>query len=182
MASPDSYIYFIQDVYTERRIPCRFLQLEPEDLDEIMSDAWHGIFTPVWERIVQEEALIKHARKLICLEEASSIQGLLFLGTEIHERWTLDCLLESAPQNQYNSPKRTFTGIGKALVARLIAEHIDRGFHKPLLLETSPRALQFYTHLGALTPPRSQKPNRLLLPLDAASRVLAQVIDGTPKK
>jgi hypothetical protein len=175
---PDAYTYFIQEVHTQHRVPACFVQLTQDDLGEIVSEAWRGIFTKVWERIVQEEELRKNARKLVCMEGENSIQGLLFLGTGADDRWTLDCLLEAAPQNQYHSPRRAFRGVGKALVARLFAEHTYRGFQTPLLLETSPRALQFYKHIGALTPPHSLKPNRLILPQDVANNLFVQVIDS----
>jgi len=176
--SPDSYLYYIQEAVTADRVPTRFLPLMVSDINEIMSNAWRGIFTDVWERILQEETLRVTARKLICDEsDDQRIQGLLFLGTGQDAYWTLDCLLETAPFNRYDRSARSFRGVGSALMARLVAEHTQRGFRLPLLLETSPRAMPFYKHLGCIVPPASAKPNRLILPQEAAKRLFAQVTD-----
>jgi len=176
--TPDEYSYYIKEALGSHRVAAHFVPLEAGDREEILSDDWRGIFRAVWERIIDEQTLFQNVRKLVCESgDDTHILGLIFLADGQDEHWTFDSLLEAAPFNQYNPAARSYRGVGKALVARLIAEHTHRGYQMPLLLEASPRALPFYKHLGCTVPMNRQRANRVIITQEIAQQIFMQVTD-----
>ena len=161
------------------RVSTSFAPLEAADATEIGGVDWQGVYAAVWQRILEEESLRRCTLKLVCDgEEDRRIQGLLYLGERGSPLWSLECLLEAAPWNRYGLPseRRQYQGVGKVLVARVVAEHLALGYRDPLLIDVAPRAVRFYERLGWVQPRQSARPNRYMLEIAKAEALLQSVL------
>ena len=173
---PDSFTYLIRESATGHEVPAAFVPLQYADLNTIAAENWHGVFKPIWEQIAETEPLRKRAYKIVCDDTDKRTQGLLFLGIERGRDWSLDCLLEAAPWNRHGAGDRLYRGVGKALIARVIAEHWRLGYHSPIQLEVNPRSHLFYQRLGFVQAGEASASNRLFLPEAQARTIFESVV------
>lgn len=148
----DTLPYFV--MRAEQRVPVRFTMLEPEDERRII-DTWRGaVYFDLWQYDASQADAYQTTRKLIVADGSNdSILGLLRMGDSSSVladpvKLNTQAVLETAPRSKYQRRAREFSGAGKVLIARLIAESILRGRNGGLVVTPRPQAIPFYQHLG----------------------------------
>ena len=107
------------------------------------------------------------------------IFGLLRMGVSlsartVHGKLNTGSVLETAPHLRYHIRERRYQGVGKVLVARLIAESILRGYGGALIVSPRPQAIPFYLHLGFQ--PFSRDARRFYNRKETGSQLLQSVL------
>jgi len=137
-----------------QRVPVQFKTLETED-EQRITDSWEGsVYFDLWQYDARQADMHQTTRKLMMADGIDgSILGLLRMGSNISPladavKLNTQSVLETAPRSQYQRTGREFSGVGKVLIARLIAESILRGRNGALLVTPRPQSIPFYQHLG----------------------------------
>jgi GNAT superfamily N-acetyltransferase len=133
-------LIFVRDAQREP-IRVHFELLVDSDREALLSEPWRSaVFAEVWQEFLD----YPQALKLICGQE---IVGLLRLGEKpTGINFLRENLLESRPESKLQ-------GIGRVLVARLVAESYNKGAMGQVRVQSHKNAVGFYQHLGF-------KPNR----------------------
>jgi hypothetical protein len=167
----DALPYFITEIESDRPIPVRFALLTAADETELRGEGWAGaIFTEVWSGY----APIEQALKLISVAGTDKrIQGLVRIGTVLPgSQFLTKSLLEVAPFNRYDSQPRIYRGVGRVLIARLIAESYRQGTQGRIRVHARPGSESFYRALGF----RTKLPPIFMLDTESAERLLNEVL------
>lgn len=139
--------YFITDAETGSIVPVHFAPLLAEDAAELKNEDWsQAIFALNWLQLVGSKRVLK----LIADDtEDQRIQGILHLGeVEPNDIFLMNSLLEAAPFNQHWYTRRAYHGVGRVLVARLVAKSILLGGQGRVLVQARPGTEDFYKALG----------------------------------
>ena len=133
-----------------RQVEVGFKTLTADDLDTLKRDDWQGArFIAVWKEWAGYEVALKLTR-----HEASdnSILGIVKVGNVEYHRGKpnllRDSLLEASPSQRQSATERTYYGVGRVLVARLIRESQTAGAAGRLLVRPAQNVRQFYLRLG----------------------------------
>ena len=145
--NPNTLPYFITEPQTSRRVPARFEPLTSGDAVELNNEDWtQATFAPTWLQFVHKEDVYKLVR---VDEQDRRIQGLIHVGVVPPGRTYLaKNLLEAAPFNQRHKNMREYQGIGRVLVARLVAESVIQGWQGRVRVRPRSGTVEFYTSLG----------------------------------
>lgn len=149
-ANANALPYQITEAAQETKILASFEHLTEQDALEIQSVLWVGArFRDVWLAWLDEE----HTFKLVIDSDVKKrIQGIVRLGEVNRAEFVglslRGSLLETAPINRQQSLERMYSGIGNALIARMIVESLRQGAKGQLLVRPVDDSLPFYRHLG----------------------------------
>ena len=146
-ADPDMLPYFITEVQTGRKVSVRFEPLALDDLAELQSAEWaRAVFAAVWQYYAGDA----RTYKLVCTEgEDRRIQGIVSVGDVLPYGTSLrKSLLESAPFNRREKSAQVHRGVGRVMIARLIAESYLRGQQGRVSVVPRPGSEAFYTAIG----------------------------------
>jgi Acetyltransferase (GNAT) domain len=133
------------------KIGVHFDLLETADSEEIMGDRWKdAVYRKAWIAflgLTPHESILKLR---LNVTDTSNIEGVVKLGQIPEGGGALrTSLLESTPTNRWSTQKSpVFSGVGRVLVARLIAESYNKGGHGVVTVEPHPAAVGFYQKLG----------------------------------
>jgi GNAT superfamily N-acetyltransferase len=113
-----------------------FAPLDESDRAALLSEPWRSaVFAEVWPEFIG----YSRALKLVYDQE---ILGLLRLGEKpAGVNFLRENLLEARPESELR-------GVGRVLVARLVAESYNRGAMGQVRVESHKNAVGFYQHLG----------------------------------
>ena len=139
--------YFVTNALTGERHEVYFAPLLPEDEAELRGADWsRAVYRDVWPVYVGDPKTIK----LVCAGESTrEILGIARIGeVEKRKRFVWKSLLETAPSNRAGTQKREFEGVGRALVARLVAESYRAGGNGRVIVIPRPGSEKFYSKLG----------------------------------
>ncbi len=182
--NPDELPYYVLE--GERPVRVRFAPLEAGD-ENYINAQWHlSIFFDVWQRLAQYEIAQPTSLKLVAVEKQDdSILGLLRMGDSAsiqvtYGKLNTQSLLETAPHLRYQSREREYHGVGKALIARLIAESILRGQGGSLVVSPRPQVIPFYRHLGFQ--PLRRNPKQFFIRAEAGLLLLQSTLMGDEEK
>lgn len=182
--NPDELPYYVLE--GERPVRVWFTLLEAGDEDYI-NEWWKAsIYFAVWQQVALHEVAQPTSLKLVVADEQETqILGLLRMGGGTSMQVTngkrnTQSLLETAPRLRYASRQREYRGVGKVLVARLIAESIVRGKGGALIVTPRPQTYSFYRHLGFK--PSSRDVNRFFVREGAGMQLLQSVLIGSQDK
>jgi hypothetical protein len=168
---PNTLPYRIVEAWTGRAVAVQFAPLTPDDEAELRGPEWRSArFAVVWPEYVRLAGTLK----LICRRGRDRrIQGLVYPGRVPWPGSPLEKnLLEAAPFNQYTAgEQRVYRGVGRVLVARLVAESFRQGGHGCVLVQAAPGSEGFYETLGFQRVTRLGR--QFLLDEDAAEQLLA---------
>ncbi len=145
---PDHLPYCVIRVATHRSVRVGFQPLQSGDEAELRGPAWSGaVFREVWPGWIGEPGTYKLVRRH---GQDRRIQGLLHLGRVERDGGALrDSLLETAPYNRERLvAERTYRGVGRVLVARLVLESYRQGGLGQVLVRARPGIEPFYLRLG----------------------------------
>lgn len=143
----DTLPFYITASQSGRTVPVRFAPLAPEDADELTSELWRqAVFSDVWPQFIGDET----TRKLVCTQnEDLRIQGLVRFGSVTRSGGLLKHnLLEAAPFNQHNTSVQQYRGVGRVLVARLVAESVAQGGEGRVAVSPRRGTEPFYLAIG----------------------------------
>ena len=177
--NPDELPYYVLE--GQRPVQVRFKPLEAED-EVYITDWWRSsIYFAVWQQVAQYEVAQPTSLKLIVADEQEKqILGLLRMGGPSMQvsygKLNTQSMLETAPRFRYRVQGRDYKGIGKVLVARLIAESVVHGKGGALIVTPRPQTYPFYRHLGFQ--PSSRDPNRFFVREGAGMQLLQSVLKG----
>jgi Acetyltransferase (GNAT) domain len=128
-----------------------FTLFSATDEAEIMGERWkNAIYRKAWIAFL---GLTPHNNLLklhLDVTDTSNIEGLVKIG-EIPEGGGAlrTSLLESVPLNRWSTQNpQGFSGVGRVLVARLIAESYKTGGNGVVTVEPNTKAIGFYERLG----------------------------------
>ena len=144
---PNTLPYFITEAHTGRVVPVRFEWITPADQAELRNEDWQqAVFRDVWPELINDATTLK----LVCVSgEDARIQGMILVGRVTrYGTWLKKNLLEAAPFNQHGRQVQIYRGVGRVLVARLIAESVLQGGQGRVLVKPRKRAKAFYRVLG----------------------------------
>lgn len=144
---PDTLPYFVNDARTEDRVPVRFRGTAEPDAAELNGPDWsESVFREAWLELIKEA----RALKLVCADNAdASVQGLVSVGRVLPGGGALrKSLLEAAPPNRHGAHPQRFCGVGRVLVARLVAESYRRGARGAVTVRARVGSEGFYRALG----------------------------------
>lgn len=121
-------VYFVTDSAGQQVNVC-FEPLTGNDSSALEGDDWQGAqFGEVWKAWAEHEVALKLVR---CDGSDKSILGVVKIGTvrRANNRggYLRDSLLETAPVYRHDMKARRYRGIGRVLVARLVAESKAQG-------------------------------------------------------
>ena len=125
-ADPNTLPYFIKEQPTGDRVAIHFAALTPQDTAELRNEDWtNAVFRDVWPQLAGAGNTFKMVRTSA---QDTRIQGVVHVGNVLWAGGLLEgSLLESAPFNLYGYAAQAYHGVGRALVARLVAESIVQG-------------------------------------------------------
>ncbi|GEM_PF-2113517 len=178
--NPDTLPYFVMEA--GQRVQVRFTTLEPDDEQHIAASWTGAVYFDLWLYDAHQAIMHQITRKLIAADgNTENILGLLRMGNAVSVRLTYrklntQSVLETAPHLHYRRAERAYHGIGKVLVARLIAESIVQGHGGALVVSPHTRAIPFYRHLGFHPYRRDQR--RFSIEAVAGTRLLQSVLLG----
>ena len=118
--------YSIIEAQTNRLVTIHFETLTPQDVSELRNEDWtNAVFRDVWPQLT----LVENTFKMVRTNAPDTrIQGVVRVGSVLWAGGLLEgSLLEAAPFNLHGYSAQTYRGVGRALVARLVAESILQG-------------------------------------------------------
>ena len=169
---PDQLSYAVTG--PDCRLPVRFELLTAADALVLWGPSWaHAVFQAVWLNAAIAEF---GALKVVApADHDAGVLGLVLPGTIKKLRGPLeDSLLETAPELRYGNPARSYRGVGRVLVARLVAESIVKGGGGAIRVRVRPGMGSFYTRLGFRSIPGT--PYFMVLPSAQALRLLEEAL------
>jgi len=124
--------------------------LTADDISALNGDDWKGArFGEVWKQWAEHELALKLVR---CDGGDKSVLGLVKIGVTrqiVGGAISLrDNLLETVPIYRYDKQHRQYRGIGRVLIARLVAASRAQGAGGRLFISPVPTSLPFYRALG----------------------------------
>lgn len=143
-------VYTIKSTRNNSAINVYFESLTTEDTPILKGEDWQGArFGETWKALAEHDV----AQKLTLQEgEEKPLLGMVYIGTvrkyNGHNSVLRDNLLEVAPVYRYGEEGRSYRGIGRVLVARLIAASMELGAEGRLLVRPVPSSIPFYRKLG----------------------------------
>lgn len=170
-------IYTITDMRQNERVEVCFEPLTANDLVEFERDDWQGArFSDVWRELAQYEI----AEKLtLCAGTDKPLLGIVQVGTvrmgEGRVTPLRDSLLEVAPVHQFITGRRSYKGIGRVLVARLIEASREKGAEGRLLVRPVPSSVPFYRKLGFQD---ARIPHYMQVGVQGANAIFAQATEA----
>ena len=182
--NPDELPYYVLE--GERPVQVRFTPLESGDETYINDWGPTSVFFAMWQQAAQYDIARRTTLKLVAVEEQDNrILGLLRMGDDIQVRaiygkLNTQSILETAPRLRYRVQEREYQGIGKVLVARLIAESVYKGHSGALIITPRPHVVGFYRHLGFR--PLSRDPKRYFVQEKLGLQLLQSVLTGRENK
>lgn len=178
--NPDQLPYYI--IESGHAVQVRFAPLSVEDKAHL-KEMWSGsVYAAVWQHLVEYEVTRRSTLKLVSRDDRDErIFGLLCIGTDVAVRALpggvhMPSVLETAPQLRYQheEAQREISGTGRVLVARLIAESVQRGHGGALIVSPRPQAIRFYRHLGF--EPLNRDPKLFFIREEAAQQLLQDAV------
>lgn len=166
----DNQGYFVTDTAGQKIEVC-FETLAEDDVPTLNESDWRGArFWEVWKTLAEH----KTALKLTLCDEKTQILGLVQIGQVLpaagEAKALHHSLLEAAPVFRFGATERKYRGIGRVLVARLVAESKAQGAEGRLLIQPVPTSLPFYRTLGFVA---ARNPRWLRLSKWEAEQLLA---------
>ena len=154
-ADPNTLPYFVVEARTGKRVAVQFASVTVADEAELRGEDWsQAVFRDVWPALVRD----LNTFKLMRVGEDSRIQGMVRVGDFVHRfRLLKKSLLEAAPFNRHGQGPRQYQGVGRVLVARLVAESLAQGGRGRVLVSARPGTQAFYASLGFENPPNPPK-------------------------
>lgn len=139
--------YFITEAQTGHRVPAHFEPLTPNDAAELNNEDWATAqFSSTWKQYVQAERVYKLVRVDF---EDQRIQGLAHVGKiEQGSIYLKKSLLEAAPFNQHGNKFQVYRGVGRVLIARLVAESVLLGGQGRVSVRPRTGVENFYQAMG----------------------------------
>ena len=144
---PNMLPYFITEAQTGHIIQVQFASVAVLDQPELRNEDWsQSVFRDVWPEIASHERTLK----LVCIgSEDTRIQGMLCVGILTRPGGFLrKNLLESAPFNRHGQQTQAYYGVGRVLVARLVAESVLQGGQGRVVVEPRKGTEKFYRAIG----------------------------------
>ncbi len=134
---------------TNEPVAVRFALPTESDREKLSVYPWNlAVYGPAWPDFIGDSK----TRKLISTDgDSPEILGMLRIGEALPGHYyLLRNLLEANPEYKYpkNLSSRRIRGIGRVLVARLVAESYNRGMEGRVQVRSHPGAVSFYKHLG----------------------------------
>ncbi len=139
--------YFVINALTGERQRVYFAPLLPEDEAELRGPDWsRAVYRDVWIAFADDGQTFK----LLCIEGSpGEILGLARIGImKKSDKFLRKSLVESAPSNRTGAGLQKFAGVGRALVARIVAESFRIGGQGRIIVEPRPGSEFFHTRLG----------------------------------
>jgi hypothetical protein len=179
--NPDVLPYYIM----EKVLPVlvHFAPLEAGDDSHIATFWPDAIYFDLWHHVAQYDVTRQTTLKLIVVEGSDDrILGLVRMGSGVSARaasvgLNTQSVLETAPRLQFRIRQREYKGVGKVLVARLIAESVLRDRGGALIVTPRPQAIPFYLHLGFQ--PMNRDPKLFFLREETGVQLLQSVLLGS---
>ncbi len=182
--NPDELPYYVLE--GQRPVRVRFTPLEAED-EAYINDWWYAsVYFAMWQHLAQYELSRQATLKLVAAEgQDTSILGLLRMASDtsvqvMYGKLNTKSVLETAPRFRYPVQSRDYRGIGKVLVARLIAESIRHGQEGALVVSPRKIVVPFYLHLGFRR--SSRNPNRFFIQQESGRQLLQSVLQEGENK
>ena len=124
-------------------LPVRFVPLTPSDIPELTGPRWaDAVFTQTWAGFAGDSQTFKLIK---VTETGQNKEGMIRLGSVPLEAgdYATACL-RFAPANRFSdTAPRRLTGVGRALVSRLVVEEYNSGGNSALFVRLIPTPLAF---------------------------------------
>ena len=179
----DELPYYVME--GARPVQVRFVPLEAGD-ETAINDMWPGaIYFELWRHVALYNSARETTLKLVTTDGSDSqLLGLLKLGDGTPARsmagkLNTQSVLETAPSLRYPAARR-YKGVGKILVARLIAESILQHFGGAHIVTPRPQTYPFYLHLGFQ--PVHRVPKLFFLRKEVGTQLLKSVLLESEEK
>ena len=158
-------------------ITVQFLPFLSGDQSIVAGSAWNGsAFQSSWVGLAGAPRILKLVDPTAL---SSAIMGLLTLGDVTPGSTAIrNNMLETAPAYQYSNRTQSgvvtgIKGIGRVLVARLVAESYNQGGDGSVLVRPRPASVRFYVKIGFVAV--GNVPGRYLLKSQQATHLFERV-------
>jgi hypothetical protein len=142
--------YFARRQSTNEIVGLCFRPFGVEDIPKLTGPKWTpSVFGDWWMDTATNDLRRQHLLKLVRSGSPPSevIEGLLYM--EDGPEWPKNSILEAANSHRFGAIDRELIGVGRVLIARIVAESVGRGLQGGFFVEIASDATAFYETIGA---------------------------------